>query len=592
MSAVDLRAQPPRGQRAHPPRRAEDATQAPVWPWRVGIAVVLAAALGLRAWGVRHGMPYAYNADENAHFVPGAIGLFGHDLNPHYFVNPPAFTYLLHAVFAVWFGGREGVSDAYATDPEAVFVVARLTAAVLGTIAVGLVYLTGARLFDRRVGLLAAAVMAVAFLPVFYGKLALNDVPALAPIVLSLWGTAGILRRGWALDHLIAGVGLGLACATKYTGGIVLLPLVTAALLADRPTGRTLRLLGLALLAAAVAFFVANPYSVLDFAAFRDGLQHQSDAAGDELGKLGLGHENGWAYYVWTITWGLGWAPALLALAGLGFLVRDDRRALAVLAPAPLLFVAFMGSQERYFGRWLLPVFPIACLLAAYAVVQLVELAGARRPRLVPALAATGVVVLCGQGLIYAVHSGLVMSREDTRNLTRSWLVAHVPERGRIVVEPVVPDAWATDVGHPSPLTANGARWVKFPTSRSNIANDGSRVPGQGRIVNIEDYERTLFPGLIDRYEAKGYCHVVSGSTQRGRAEAEPEEVPRAIAYYRELERRADLVFQATPFRHGAEPVPFSFDFSFNFYPLAYERPGPVMQVWRLRGGRCAGLDS
>ena len=74
----------------------------------MGLALVLAAALGLRAWGVRHGMPYAYNADENAHFVPGAIGLFGHDLNPHYFVNPPAFTYLLHAVFAVWFGGRDG----------------------------------------------------------------------------------------------------------------------------------------------------------------------------------------------------------------------------------------------------------------------------------------------------------------------------------------------------------------------------------------------------------------------------------------------------------------------------------------------------
>jgi hypothetical protein len=170
--------------------------------------------------------------------------------------------------------------------------------------------------------------------------------------------------------------------------------------------------------------------------------------------------------------------------------------------------------------------------------------------------------------------------------------VANVPERGRIVVEPVVPDAWATDVGHPSRLTANGARWVKFPTSRSNIANDGSRIPGAGRIVNIEDYERTLFPGLIDRYEAKGYCHVISGSTQRGRAEADPQEVPRAIAYYRELERRADLVFQATPFRRGADPVPFSFDFSFNFYPLGYERPGPVMQVWRLRGGRCAGLSS
>src|SRR3712207_7364600 len=49
------------------------------------------------------------SADENAHFVPKAIGLFGHDWNPDYFVNPPGYTYLLHIVFAVWYGGREGV---------------------------------------------------------------------------------------------------------------------------------------------------------------------------------------------------------------------------------------------------------------------------------------------------------------------------------------------------------------------------------------------------------------------------------------------------------------------------------------------------
>jgi 4-amino-4-deoxy-L-arabinose transferase-like glycosyltransferase len=495
-------------------------------------------------------------------------------------------------VFAVWFGGREGVADAYALDPERVFVVARLTAAAVGTLAVGLVYLAGARLFDRRAGLLAAALLAVAYLPLFYGKLALNDVPTLAPIALSLWGTAGILRRGWTLDFLLAGIGLGLACATKYTGGIVLLPLLTAAALGPLRGRAALTRTALALAVSAAAFVAANPYAILDFEAFRDGLQHQSDAAGDALGKLGLDHENGWAYYAWTATWGLGWAPVALALVGLGLLGRRDPRALAVLAPAPLLFVAFMGSQERYFGRWLLPVFPIACLLAAYAVVRLVELAGARRPGLVPVLAATGAVVLCGQGVIYAVHSGLVLSRDDTRNLARAWLVDNVPEHGRIVVEPVVPDAWATDVGRPSPRTANGARWVKFPTSRSNIANDGTRIPGKGRIVNIEDYERTLYPGLIDRYEAGGYCHVISGSTQRGRAEAEPGEVPRAVAYYRELERRADLVHEATPYRAGAGPVPFSFDFSFNFYPLAYDRPGPVMQVWRLRGGRCAGLSS
>ena len=77
------------------------------------------------------------------------------------------------------------------------------------------------------------------------------------------------------------------------------------------------------------------------------------------------------------------------------------------------------------------------------------------------------------------------------------------------------------------------------------------------------------------------------GSTQRGRAEAQPQVVPRAIAYYRELERRSTLAYEASPYRKGAKPVKFNFDWTFDFYPRAYARPGPVMQVYRLRGGKC-----
>jgi hypothetical protein len=563
--------------------------------WGLAVLAVCAGALALRVWGARHGLPYSYNADENAHFVPIAIGLFGHGWNPHYFVNPPAYTYLLHVVLAVWFGGRGGVSHAYATDPGAVFVVARVTAAVVGTLAVWLLYLTGARLLDRRAGLLAAALLAVAFLPVFYSHLALNDVPTLAPIGLSLWGTAGVLRHGRARDYAIAGAGLGLACATKYTGGIVLLPLLGAAgARALEPRADRLAALRGLMLAGALAlaaFAIANPYALLDFATFRDGLRHQSSVADDSFGKLGLTETSGHVYYLWTATCGLGWIPAIGAVLGAVVALVRDRRLAAVLVPAPVLFIAFMGTQSRYFGRWLLPVFPIACLLAAYAALWLADRAGARLPALRPALLALAAVAICGQGLIASVHDGLVLSRPDTRNLARSWLVAHLPVRAKIVVEPVVPDYWAADIGHPSPLTSNGYRWVKFPTSRSNIANDGSRIPGPGRIVNIEDYERTLFPGLVDRYEREGYCYVVSGSSQRGRAEAEPRAVPRALAYYRELERRSTVVFEASPYRSGAHPPGFNFDWSFDYYPLAYRRPGPVMTIYRLKGGRCSALS-
>jgi hypothetical protein len=573
------------------PDGGEEATAAQRrWPWWLGLAVVLVAALGLRVWGVEQGMPFAYNADENAHFVPNAIGLFGHGWDPHYFVNPPAYTYLLHVVFDVWFGGRAGVSHALATNPTEVFVVARVTAAAVGTLAVWLLYLAGAKLFGRATGLLAAALLAVSFLAVFYSHLALNDVPTLAPIALSLWGTAGVLREGRVRDYLLAGVGVGLACATKYTGGIVLLPLVAAGAIRLAPSaGRYAAARGLVLagVVALGAFVVANPYAVLDLAAFRDGLQHQADAADDALGKLGLTQSSGHLYYLWTFTWGLGWVPLVAGVVGLGLLAADDRRALLVLGPAPILYVLYMGTQERFFGRWLLPIFPIACLLGAYAIVRLTQLAGRRAPALVPALAVLGAVLLLGQGIVYSLHSAMTLSRADTRNTARRWLVDNVPANTKIVVEPAVPDAWASDIGRLNYGTANGARWSKFPTSRSNIAEDGSLIPGPGRIVNIEDYERTLYPELIDQYVEKGYCWVVVGSTQRGRAEAQPDVVPRAIAYYRELERRATLAHEDSPYRKGAQPVKFNFDWTFDFYPLAYERPGPLMQIYRLRGGKC-----
>jgi hypothetical protein len=560
--------------------------------WWLGLLGVLAVALGLRLWGIHHGLPYAYNADENAHFLPHAIGMFGHDLDPGYYVNPPAYTYVLHVLLALRYGGRLAVGDAFATNPGELWTLARATSAVLGTVAVGLLYLAGRRLAGAAVGLLAAGLLAVAFLPVFYSHLALNDVPTLAPLCLALWGAAGVLRWGRPIDYAIAGIGLGLAAATKYTGGIVLLPLLAAAVPQLRRNRRAaLRGLVLAGTLALSAFLVANPYAILDHRAFLDGLSHQSDASRDAAGKLGLTQENGWLYYLWSFGWGFGWVPLVAAGTTIVALAVARRWALlAFLAPAPLLFVAFMGSQERFFGRWLMPVLPFVCLLAAIGAAMLVTAATRRTPALRPALGALVAIALCGQGLVYAIHEGRVLSRDDTRGMTRDWLVRNVPEGSRIVVEPgVVPDGWAQDIGDPSKLLPNGNRWAKYPTSRSRIDPDtGELLPEPGIVVNLEDFEKTLRPELLTLFEQQGYCWVVVGSTQRGRAEAEPEAVPQAIAYYRELERRADVVYHASPYRKGSGPVGFNFDWSFNFYPLAYARPGPDMTVYRLRGGACA----
>jgi hypothetical protein len=564
---------------------------------------VLGGALALRLWGIKHGLPYVFNVDEASNFVPTAVSFYFTDsLNPHYFINPPAFSYLLSALFGIWFGGGHDVGRAFGADPTAVFVLARVTSAVLGTAAVGFVYLTAARLYDRRVGVFAALVMAVAFLPVFYSHLALNDVPALLPLAVSAWGSAGVLTRGRPRDWVLAGAGLGLAAATKYTAGIVVLPLLVAAafrLWDDRTRAGALRGIAAAAAAAAALFLIANPHALLSWDEFRSDVTKQQEAASG-FGKLGLDQDSGIVYYLGVLTWGFGWVPLAAALGGAFVAFREDLRRGLFLVPWPLLFIAYMGTQERFFGRWLLPALPALAILAGLAATRLVDAVSRRRPRLLAVAAGVAAAALAAQGLYYSVHVDRVLSNDDTRNLTRAWMAANIPAGSKVVVEPIVPDAWFADADAPDAaearrrgLTRSGRRWIKFPTGRTTVDEQGRRRRGgKGRFVSIEDYERTLRPDLIHAYTSGGFCWVVTGSTQYGRAQRAADEVPRAVRYYAALARHADVVYRASPYRDGEGPVEFDFDWSFNQYPRAYERPGPSVIVYRLRDGQCAPLQA
>ena len=64
--------------------------------------------------------------------------------------------------------------------------------------------------------------------------------------------------------------------------------------------------------------------------------------------------------------------------------------------------------------------------------------------------------------------------------------------------------------------------------------------------------------------------------------------VPHAIAYYRTLKEQGEVVYHVSPYRPGKGPTAFNFDWTFDYYPLAFQRPGPEMTVYRLHGGRCA----
>ena len=518
------------------------------------LAGLLVAGLGLRLWSFRYGLPWVYNRDEEEHFVPHAVEMFGGSLNPGYFENPPALTYLFYAVYKVRFtagfpfGGGGDFVRGFRNDPTAAFETARIVVAVLGTMTIAAAAWAGSRWWNRRAGFVAAALVAFCFLPAFYSKFALNDAVTLLPVTAAMVALLLVLERGRLVHFALAGAAIGAAVAVKYTAGALLVPLAIAAAIRVRDERAQWRpaLLGLAAAGAAfaVVFLVLNPYAAIDFSEFRSQVGGQSATAGGSA-KLGQADVPGWLYYAWTLTWGLGWVPALLAVAGAVLLVRENPRRAVVLIAFPILLFAFLGAQQRYFARWFLPAYPALILLAAYAAARI---SAARRPVVLWALAA----VMVAQGVAANVRVDSLLARTDTRELARQWLIENLPPSDAVVVEPFVPSGWT-----PGDLR----EWeVRRP---------------------FQAYTKRLSPALVDRYRARGYCTVVVGSHQKGRGLKAG--LAGARAYYDRLDRESEEVVRFLPWRAGADPPGFSFDMSFNNHPRQHARPGPEVEVHRLR---------
>ncbi|HUR77697.1 MAG TPA: glycosyltransferase family 39 protein [Acidimicrobiales bacterium] len=533
-------------------------------------AVLLLSIMGLglilRLWSIEAGLPSVHNLDEATHFVPMAAEMSGGSLNPHYFQNPPGFTYLLHLAFTLAYAlpGRPGtgaIRAAIAGDPTTLFVIGRVLTALTGVAACGFVFAGARVLFDRTVALVAALFLSVAFLPVFYSHLALNDVPALLPLAVGLFGVARITTRGRTLDYAVSGVALGLAAATKYTAAALVVAIVLAWWLRARATDDwrlAVRQLGVAAGASVVAFVVLNPFSVLDADAFIDGVRRQQQLSAD-VGKVGLDDTTGWQYYLWTLTWGFGVLPIALAVGGGVVAWRRHLRAVAPWLGFSLAAWLFMGAQTRFYARWFLPVYPVLAVLAALGLVALVRVVTPRWR--VVAAAGFGVAALA-QPLVSVVHNNRVVARTDTRDLAKAWLVANVGRHERVVIELM----------------------SSRPFFNEGSARDGDPVFDlypQPRGNDVERYAFTLRPTTLDAYVSGRYCVVVTASTQRDRAVKAG--VRGAVAYYRALERRATRIATFSPMRGGRAVPGFNFDISYNWYRLDYARPGPRVDVYRLR---------
>lgn len=352
-------------------------------------------------------------------------------LNPHWF---PIGSIIVYALVAVK-GMLEPFMSVGLRDLAA---AGRTITAIADTGTVLMLFYLGRRVFDRRVGLVASALGAVAVLNI---QLAHFYRPEPFVILLALataWWLLNVLERGRRRDHVLLGLVLGLSFAIRASSFVLLAPLaLTYGLLlwrrwseAGRPMGRgaltALRSVVLAglpgAIVAVVTFAVLQPYALLDLTRFTGDLLWEAGKSAGEVPYtvqyIGI-PRNGLYELRQSAVWALGLPLGIIAWAGLGLTLlraikRPRPRAWLMLAfVLPLLFTAI--TYEVKFLRYIAPVLPFMIILGSAWLLLLhrwarrrsVLLGRALTGALVLVIAATAFYALAFAGIYRTDHPGV-----------------------------------------------------------------------------------------------------------------------------------------------------------------------------------------
>jgi 4-amino-4-deoxy-L-arabinose transferase-like glycosyltransferase len=393
------------------------------------LAVTLLGA-ALRFYGLNFGLPDNYHPDEIPK-VNAVMQMVASDsLNPRYFLHPSLLlycTYFVNTIFHwLWLDGDFRSSA---------FLAGRTVSALAGSASIFLLFALGSRFFDRRTGLLAAALLAVFPLHVTCSRYLKEDALLLFLMLACLLATLKAVQEGRRGFVLLAGVIAGLSASTKYSG------LLSFALVAPAPWLRSRRWLPdvpflkatiVAGVLMPIAFLGASPYVILDYPKFASDFRY-------ERNHMTRGHTqaiDAWSQY-WTYHLSRSIAPGssivatLLGLVALGFLLV--RRRVEDLLVVALLLIFYLPAEwikskpapqpERY-------IFPCLPFLALAAAEFVNRLSSTRMRRLVPAL----ILLLV---LPPAVRS-ISLARDltyDTRVAVRDWMAANVPAGSKVLVD-------------------------------------------------------------------------------------------------------------------------------------------------------------
>jgi hypothetical protein len=388
-----------------------------VWP-----AWLLASFLILHgfSWGLpsRPYVAVSWQADENG--AVWAVQQIGFPL-----FYPPWLAWGTGLFYETWILKEvASVGGLFSQNDRSVLELGRIVVYLSSLGAIAGVYVLARELFSRFAGIVAALVLSVSAGFLYTAHLFKVEDAMVVWFVFALWASQRLLVSGRSVDVVIAGLLVGFATSTQYSGATVVpagLVALWKAPLADRRRGFILYAV-----AVTCAFLAGTPYALLYPPRLISGLRLDYNINREGIAYIVARPPALVDYAVNVLPYSLG-VPILLAAAA-GLILAAVRLRLRLLPIWAFLatYAVLLSSDNSRLVRATLPLVAVGAVFVGYLA------SAVARTRALRVVAVVGVATVVAYGFLFSLSETQVFARPDPRVQASRWLGVHVPRGTRI----------------------------------------------------------------------------------------------------------------------------------------------------------------
>ena len=406
----------------------------------VAALLLFALAFGFRLAGIGWGLPNEFrnqsmHPDETLNYRVGAHTTY---FKPDFYNYGSLYFTALHIANDA--GTTYGWIPEYNPESESRVIASgiqtgRVITAIAGAATVSIVFATLLLVTGTLGAFIGAAAMLLAPGHVVHSRFLTTDVFATMLIALAAFLIIKMLQGADKPNtkSLIAiGAVVGLAAGTKYTGILMLLPVVYA-LFAKQSQAKDYLI---AIAATLLGFFVATPGILLESSAFARDFMFEIAHSAEGHGLVFVDTPPGPIFHSLNLAEAFGFFPLVFGLAGLVWGVATKSKwAIAVALFFVPYFLVISGAEIKFL-RYVLPLLPALAVGLGYLAGRCHEIGGAKR-------IITGITILL-VGFTSATTAGAfqltrLMTTPDPRNQAADWFRNDTPQETTIGL---VTDPW------------------------------------------------------------------------------------------------------------------------------------------------------